>query len=126
MKRIKQFRYFGDDHARNYPIEVLGADGETVEVVGISKNNLYNGSIFTSCTPITQLGIQSLPGTTFYLNNDNTRTNPIIIGYTGLYELNLEGIAEINSISFELESLNRITQVPNACLIVDIVYEEAD
>jgi hypothetical protein len=72
------------------------------------------------------LGIQALPGTIFYLNNDNTRTNPITIGYTGLYELNLEGIAEINSISFELESLNRIAQVPNACLIVDIVYEEAD
>ena len=124
MKRIKQFRYFGENHSKNYPVEVLNEDGETVDVPGISKNSLYDGSIFNGYTPITQLGIQALPGTTFYLNNDNTRTNPMIIGYTGLYELNLEGIAEINSISFELESLNRIAQVHNACLIVDIVYEE--
>jgi hypothetical protein len=36
--------------------------------------------------PIVQLGIQSVPGTKFYLNGSN---NPIIIGNTGIYELDL-------------------------------------
>ena len=72
---------------------------------GLNKNNLMSGTIFHNYTPITQLGIQALPGTVFYLNDDTIRSNPIIIGYTGIYELNLEGIAEINTLCFDEKSL---------------------
>ena len=40
--------------------------------------------------------------------NDKIKTNPIIIGYTGIYELNLENIAEINSLCFDIESIQNI------------------
>jgi len=42
-----------------------------------------------------------MPGVKFYINDDIKATNGIIIGYTGTYELNLEGIAEINSLRFD-------------------------
>lgn len=111
MKKIKQFRYFGREDARNYPNE------ENL------KNLLNTGELFSDYSPITQLGIQAPAGTQFYLNNNEERTNPIIIGYSGIYELNLEGIAEIYTLSFEESSLSAIDQLPQSHLIIDIVYE---
>ena len=117
MKQVKQFRFYGtpDDlsKSQNYPED-------------LSINDLYTGRIFYDYTPITQIGIQSLPGTKFYLNNNSTKTNPIILGYTGTYELNIEGIAEINNLCFETESLLRINKIPGASLIIDIVYGGED
>ena len=40
-------------------------------------------------SPIIHLGIQTLPGTKIYLNGFYDA--PIIIGATGIYELDLEG-----------------------------------
>lgn len=118
MRQIKQFRYFRDykkeeqSLSKNYPLE-------------LNANELYAGNIFYNYTPITQIGIQGLPGTIFYLN-DPTRQNPIIIGYTGMYELDLEGYAEINSLQFELESIRRIANSDNAYLIIDIIYDNEE
>ena len=111
MKRVRQFRYFGRNDTRNYPNE------ENL------KNLLNTGELFSNYSPITQLGIQAPAGTTFYLNNNEERTNPIIIGYSGIYELNLEGIAEIYTLSFEESSLSAIDRLPQSHLIIDIVYE---
>ena len=113
MKRIQQFRFFGNGSESNYPEE-------------LTINNLVNGEIFKAYTPITQIGIQSLPGTIFYINNDETRTNPIMLGYSGIYELNLEGIAEVNTLCFELASLQRISSLRGASLIIDVVYNEEE
>ncbi len=112
MKKIKQFRFFGVDSSKNEP-------------ANIDYNKLYTGEIFNDYTPIVKLGIQSLPGTTFYLN-DKIKQNPIIIGYTGLYELDLEGIAEINALNFEISSLNNITNTEGACLIIDVIYDKEE
>lgn len=118
MKQVKQFRYFRDyteqeqSLSKNYPSN-------------LNANELYAGRIFYDYTPITQIGIQGLPGTTFYLN-DPMKQNPIIIGYTGLYELDLEGYAEINSLQFELESIRRIANSDNAYLIIDIIYNKEE
>lgn len=112
MRNIQQFRFFGDNSPNNYP-------------EGLDTNALVSGAIFNDYTPITQIGIQSLPGTIFYLNNSETCSNPIMLGYSGIYELNLEGIAEINTLCFNLASLATISQVRGASLIIDIVYEEA-
>lgn len=111
MKKVKQFRYFGTGDTRNYP---------SIENI---RNLLATGELFNDCSPITQLGIQAPAGTTFYINNNEERTNPIIIGYSGIYELNLEGIAEIYTLAFEESSLSAINSLPQSHLIIDIVYE---
>ena len=106
-KKIKQFRYYGNNHSNNYGVN--------------NRNALISGSAFSECMPIIQLGIQTLPGTKFYLNGSN---NPIIIGNTGIYELSLEGLTEINSLQFDSGSISLISNNETAYLIVDIIYEE--
>ena len=95
-KKIMQYRFFEENGSQNQP-------NTSYEM--ITKNNLINGAIFSNRTPITQLGIQTLPGTKFYLNNSN---DPIIIGNTGIYELDLNGLSEITAISFDRASINAI------------------
>jgi hypothetical protein len=107
-KQIMQFRYYAegiDGKGKNYP-------------QNISKAKLSSGSIFSNYLPITQLGIQALPGTKFYLNNGTT---PIIIGSTGIYELDLEGLSEITNLSFDASSVESISRNNNAYLIVDVI-----
>ena len=107
-KQVKQFRFYQQGSSKNYPERT------------ISYRNLVSGSIFADYMPIIQLGIQSLPGTKFYLNNNS---NPIIIGHTGIYELDLEGLAEITALSFDPVSISAIDATANSFLIVDIIYE---
>lgn len=107
-RRIQQFRYYGTEHNNNQPSS-------------ISYQKLVSGSAFSSFTPITQLGIQGLPGMKFYLNNSH---EGIIIGNTGIYELDLQGQAEVSALSFDANSINFIRNNPNAYLIVDIIYED--
>jgi hypothetical protein len=61
-----------------------------------------------------------LPGTKFYLNNS---ADPIIIGSTGIYELDLEGVAEISALSFDSKSIDSIKDTNSAYLIVDAIYD---
>lgn len=119
MKYIKQFRYYGPANPNNYPPKDSSAGD------GIETNALVGNTYFTNYTPITKIGLQTLPGTKFYLN-DLEKQHPIIVGYTGIYELDIEGVAEINSLSFDLESINRINNLLDAYLIIDIVYEKDD
>lgn len=105
-KKVKQFRFYSNTSTQNYG--------------GVSYNNLISGSAFSQYMPILQLGIQSLPGTKFYLNGSN---NPIIIGTTGIYEIDLQGLTEINALQFDPGSINIINNNANAYLIVDIIYD---
>lgn len=109
-KKIMQYRFYGDDNSKNYP-----------DLITSSK--LISGTAFEDNFPITQLGIQTLPGTKFYLNEGNT---PIIIGSTGIYELDLEGLTEINNLSFDARSLKRINEVDSAYLIIDMICGEKE
>lgn len=113
-KNIMQFRYYSDGNQKNQPSN-------------ISMTSLCNGVIFQQYLPITQLGIQSLPGTKFYVNGDDSIPSTII-GSTGIYELDLEGLSEITQLSFSNESIERISKNESAYLIVDVIYtnEEAD
>jgi hypothetical protein len=61
-----------------------------------------------------------LPGTKFYLNDG---INPIIVGSTGIYEVDLEGVSPITKIAFNQESLDIIENTANAYLIVDMIYD---
>lgn len=117
-KRIKQFRYYGEGSADNQPSQVTLSSGAT-EAVSYTK--YVNGEVFANFYPIVQLGVQALPGTKFYLNNG---LDPIIIGYTGIYELDLDGAIEITKITFDKKSLEFINNSSTAVLIVDIVYDD--
>lgn len=109
-KNIMQFRYYGDN-----PLEGKNQPS------GINMTTLQTGSVFESYLPIVQLGIQSLPGTKFYVNGDDS-IPPIIIGSTGIYELDLDGLSEITKLAFSRESLERIDESDSAYLIVDVIY----
>lgn len=113
-RKVMQFRYYNDGSSENYPNRTSGIAG------AITKAKLSSGSIFSQYLPITQLGVQSLPGVKFYLNNAD---NPIIIGATGIYELDLDGFSEITAIAFDASSLAMISANDSAHLIVDIIYE---
>ena len=110
-RKIKQVRFYSSaDTSKNYPVTV-------------THQRLVSGSAFTDYLPIVQLGIQALPGTKFYLNNSS---DPIIIGSTGIYEIDLVGETEISALSFDTTSVSSISNTDNACLIVDIIYEDGE
>lgn len=109
-KTIRQYCFYDSGNTNNNPRN-------------ITKESLTSGSIFfkdSTLGNITQLGIQSLPGTKFYLNNSIT---PVIIGFTGIYELDLKDEAEITMLSFDSGSIDRIMETSSAFLIVDAIYE---
>lgn len=109
-KKVDQVRFYQQGDNRNQPIS-------------LTLNKLVSGSVFNGKYPITQLGIQSLPGTKFYLNNS---TSPIVLGYTGIYDLELDGITEITKLQFDARSMNLINENPSSYLIVDFIYESED
>ena len=112
-KQIKQFRYYGDNHVKNQPAT-------------ISANNLASGSIFFEgkLISITRLGIQTIPGVMVYINSP---VEPVIIGSTGIYELDLENISEISTLSFNPDSVNFINDASNsAYLVIDAIYNVED
>ena len=111
-KYINQIRYYGDGNKKNYPSE------------NITMSTLQSGSVFHSTLPIVQLGIQTLPGTKFYINNHE---KPVIVGQTGIYELNVDGISYITDLFFDLASLNIINKNQNnAYLIIYYLYEKEE
>lgn len=119
--KIKQFRYYNDTNnlGKNSP-SVITIDGADVDV---SYAHYVSGAVFGECFPVLQFGIQSLPGTKFYLNNGN---DPIIIGSTGIYELDLEGQTEITQIQMDGGSMKTINDNDSAYLIIDIIYDNGE
>lgn len=108
-KKIIQFRYFGDNNSKNFPPV-------------INRYNLQSGSVFDGYTPIVKLGIQGLPGLKFKLNSN---LDYIIVGGTGLYELDLfNSSGSITSMQFDETSLNIINERDDGYLIIDAVVEE--
>ena len=71
-----------------------------------------NSNLFENGIKVFQLGIQALPGTSFKINNSNT---DIIIGSTGIYELDLKGITFIEAL--------QCTGYVGKTIIVDYLYE---
>lgn len=107
---VRQFRYYGDGNPLNYPSEV-------------SYAALATGNIFKNTPGITQLGIQSDPDLRFYVNNS---VDPIYVGATGIYELDLEGLGTISSIRIDRDSLKAIDyDAKKNSLMIDIIYEGA-
>jgi hypothetical protein len=117
--RVKQFRYYNDESSttdRNQPSRY---EGNTP----ITYAHYVNGDVFGTCYPILQLGIQALPGTKFYLNDS---AEPIIIGQTGIYELDLTNGIQITQLQIDARSITSIRDNQNAYLIVDILYDDGE
>lgn len=105
-KQVMQFRYYGEDNEANYP---------KAKASSISAATLKSGKIFANYLPITHLKIQSVEGVKFYINGG---VNSIMLGSSGVYELDLEGISSIHKLTFD--SNNNYS----APLIIDIIYEK--
>lgn len=112
--RVKQFRYY------NEPAVSGGTRNQPSDA---TETSFVSGTVFDMYYPILQLGIQALPGTRFYLNN---AVDPVIIGSTGIYELDLIGKTEISNIKFDFNSMELIKDNANAFLIVDIIYDDGE
>lgn len=121
MKQMIQYRYYGKDN-------------DLTEGISIDDDKEYYELDYTQ-KPIYQLGIQSVPGFEFYLNDAE---NPIIIGASGIYQLDLTNTsARVVKIKIKKEQLEKIDgktsettsetiSYPVGYLIIDLVYEGGD
>lgn len=130
MATFKQLRYFGDNDPRNSKGTVKNPDNGTLtkdvlleRKILIDSEKLTLFITGTTSIKIKHLGIQSTPGTEFYINDLNTS---IIIGQTGIFELDLTsyGSLVITSLSFAPGSIRDNNNGSNSFLIVDLKYEE--
>lgn len=107
--RLTQFRYYAEDNQNNQPADLQWAAYCTQET-------------FKKYSPILQLGIQTLPGTRFYLNSGTT---PIIIGSSGVFELDVTNTsATITGLRIDQASMELIRDLMNGYIIIDLVYGE--
>lgn len=104
MKKMYQFRYYGSS-SKNYPLD-------------LNQNMMSNHTLFRGKSSITHLGIQAAPGTTFFLNKE---INPIQIGKTGIFELDVSGYGYITHIAFAESTLDLVNE--DNGIIIDILYE---
>lgn len=111
-KQVKQFRYYKEGHSENYPSPLT-----------MTSLNLQTGKVFADYMPISQLSIQALPGTKFYLNNSHDQ---IVIGYTGIYQLTMNDLAEITSLKFDVKSIEDLNKNEETVLLIDILYEKEE
>lgn len=111
--KVYQLRYYGLESEKNSP------NDENIWV-GLSSDATKPSNLLANYGSAVKIGIQTLPGVRFYLSNNFS--NGIIIDHTGVYELDLRNTnTTINQLFFDRASLNRVSEVDNASLIVDIL-----
>lgn len=113
ITKLTQLRFYGH-HTGEYQ------NNNKINTPYDNTTSYCEPSCFSKYAPIQQLGIQALPGTRFYINNN---TEPVIIGASGIYEIDLRNTtAIISALHFSLESMKRIDESENGHLIIDLVY----
>ena len=116
MKKLKQFIFYSPGNEKNFPKDTNSNDP--------LYSNPWKYNLFKGYGLVTHLGIQGETGLVFYLNEGE---NPITIGATGVYELDLSNIGHISRLRFSEDSLKQYYPTDRADsrrkLIVDIVYE---
>ena len=123
-KKITQLRFFGDSNGflNTSDVNAIYHQMDENQPNSLSSLDLSSGDAFVDYVPIIQLGIQALPGTKFNLN---ANLDPIIIGVSGMYELDLtNSSAVLTSLTFDKDSLDQIEKNPDGYLIIDIVYDD--
>ena len=116
--KIRQYRFYNNKNGanKNYPSSITINNATT----DVTYDYYTNGTVFENNFPILQLGIQAPPGTRFRINNGDY----IIIGTTGIFELDLEGKTEITSLDFDPISMAFINANDNLSLIIDTIYDD--
>lgn len=112
---IKQYRYYGDGSSKNYP-------------EGLSKSSCVIGDVFKykdegkeNYARMVKLGIQTFPGIKFYLNGSDS---PMIVGSSGIFELDMSENLDIWQLRFDRESFELTTANKSQFyLIVDAIYQ---
>lgn len=115
-KAVHQFRFYknSDAEERNEPA------GDAFNAVG-GASGFATGDVFKDYYPFYQLGIQTLPGTMVYLNGSE---DPIIIGSTGIYELDMSDGVEVYTLTVNGTSLNQISSAEDGYIIIDVLYDD--
>ena len=85
---------------------------------GITRDGLITGEAFNNYMPLSQLGIRALPGTKFYINGNS---NPVIVGFIGLFEIDLTNGGSITELRFSEKSIQAIEANDSAYLIIDML-----
>lgn len=98
---------------------VFYSNGNNFNSPGVTMEKLISGQAFEDFLPISQLGIQTIPGTKLFLNGNS---NPVIVGFTGLLSIDLSMGGQINEIKFDETSIQNINDNLNAILIVDMAH----
>ena len=106
VQKIKQFRYYAESAAQNFPST-------------LTAEQLVSGSCFNSYLPAVEIGVAALPGTKFYINGLD---NPIIVNFSGLFNLRFKEVGLVDSISFDPNTIEYIKTNDSAYLIVDLIY----
>ena len=108
MKRIRQFRYYGNNAEKNSP-----RYGDV----------FFKGNWFQDLGAVSHLGVQAMPGVRFSLNNSSSS---ISVGQTGIYELDLGDLGIIQSFKLDFSSLQgKEDQILKYGIVVDVIYEGA-
>ena len=99
--KVKQFRYYNDESS------ITGLNQPSAlqkNSIPVTSDHYISGEVFGTCYPVLQLGVQAIPGTRFYLNES---IEPIIIGSTGIYELELEKVkCELSQFQAKRQAVN--------------------
>lgn len=117
--QFKQYRFFDvTTEIENGEVVYKGENSRNTPAY-IGRDMITSASIFTGSMNVRRLGVQSLPGVKFFLNNQEC-----VIGASGVWELDLTNYPTLSIESFRIDakSLEIISDNPDAYLIIDTVY----
>lgn len=103
---FQQFIYYSPHSYKNFP-------------TNLSADSLISGDFLPRNKTISQLGIRSIPGTKIYLNGGKI---PLVIGFTGLFEIDLTAGGAISDIKVDEASIKEISKNDSAYLIIDVAF----
>lgn len=100
---------------------VFCSDDSAMNTNDVTRQNLISGTIFRTLDigPLSQLGVQAPPGTKFYINDG---VDPVIVGFSGFFDIDLGDGGSILSLKFDKESIDKIASNDSAILIIDMAY----
>lgn len=101
-KKIMQFRYYGAKNKNNFPANIKAGD-------------FSNEDFFKNYYPIHYIKIQGPPNSIKFWINFNS--NSVMLGPSGVYELDLQNFSTIEDLKF-----NSISNTISEPLIIDLIY----
>ena len=105
-KKIMQFRYYGTKNKNNFPANIKAGDFSTED-------------FFKNYYPIHYIRIQGPNSTKFWINFNS---NSIMLGPSGVYELDLQNFSTIEDLKIEDLKFNSISNTISEPLIIDLIY----